>query len=77
MRELGVVQAFGIVLGPLPRPAEKLAELEAKGPVTQELAEERLRLRQQAARDQLRLELAANGRSYTDEQLDEMIGPVQ
>jgi hypothetical protein len=76
MRELGVVSAFGVVLGPPPTAADRLKAAERKPVSTQEAAEERLRLRREEAREHLRLELAASGRIYSDEQLDEMIGPL-
>ena len=79
MRELGVVSAFGVLLGPPPSKGEsaaaRLDRLEREG--GQELAEERLRVRREEAREHLRLELGASGRTYSDEQLDAMIGRIE
>lgn len=76
MREVGALQAFGVVLGPPPSRVETLAASVARGDSEpQELAEERRRARVEAAREEKRLELAATGRSYSDEEIDRFLDP--
>lgn len=82
MRDLGVVQAFGIVLGPEPT---KLAKLEAEkraappektAALDEEIARELREARIEAARQEVRDKLAATAREYTVEQIDSMIDPA-
>jgi hypothetical protein len=82
MRRLGVVSAFGIVLGPEPTKAaqlEKAAELATpaeQARLNKELAEEKRRLRIEKAREEMRLQLGAvGGHDYTDKQIDIYIDP--
>ncbi len=76
MRELGVLQADCVVLGPVPPKAAQLDARAAHGaPVQQELAEA-LRLEKLTAlREDVRLQLAASRPSITDEECDALIGP--
>lgn len=82
MRTLGVVSAFGVVLGPPPAKVvalEKAAETAAPGDrerLNKELADEEHRLRVERARADMRLQLAASGREYSDEEIDHLTGPV-
>lgn len=80
MRELGVLQAFGVILGPEPdrlAKLEKAAQRPDAGPeVTQALAAERRQARIEAARQEKRDMLAGNGRTYTDAQIDQFIDPA-
>jgi hypothetical protein len=79
MRELGVIQADGVILGPVPTKAvdlERLAKAQsdpkARLAFEQEAAAERLREAKAAWLDETRELLAANGESYTDDQLERM-----
>ena len=79
MRELGVLQAFGVTLGPEPT---RLQKLEAEGKQRKltkaeelEVARETLEARIQGARQDMRDALAHNGISYTDEQIDRLLPP--
>ncbi len=77
MRELGILQACGVVLGPPPPRAEAIAAAVARGDAEpQELAEEKRRARIEDARGEKRLELAATGRTYSDEEIDRFIDPM-
>ncbi len=74
MRELGVVSAFGIALGPAPTRAQELAAAdEAKPALEQELAEELRKARMAELLAEYRDKLAATGRDYTDEELVRII----
>jgi hypothetical protein len=78
MRELGVLQAFGVILGPPPPRVVALAAKAEANPedaaVSQELAEELRRGRLQAARDEIRLQVSASG-DMSDEDCDRLLGP--
>jgi hypothetical protein len=65
MRDLGVVQAFGIILGPAPRPA----------PSPEEEKRDRRQERIDEARAEVRIQLAATGHDYTDAQIDALLEP--
>jgi hypothetical protein len=75
MRDLGVVSAFGVVLGPPPPRAQEIAVALRDAPpekaaeLTQELAAELRTQRISDALDEVREKLAATGREYTDEEL--------
>lgn len=56
MRDLGVVQAWGIVLGPEPREPSKLEKLEKRA-ASEDSAEARRDLRVEQARDDLRAKM--------------------
>lgn len=81
MRRLGVVSAFGVVLGPEPTRAEDLARAASaagdteRPKMTQELAEELRRVRIERAREDMRDTLAATGRDYSDEDIDRLLDP--
>jgi hypothetical protein len=81
MRSLGVVQAFGIVLGPPPPKVAVLEKAAADAPPEErsrlnlELAEEKRRIRLEELRESMRLDLASTGRSYSDSEIDRLIGP--
>lgn len=68
MRETGVTKAFGVELGPEPKPPA--AEVKPPTP------EERRLARIEQARDELRLTLAHTGQTFTDAQLDAMLDPA-
>lgn len=79
MRELGVLQAFGVILGPPPPKAVALEIKAAAEPdnaeVRQELAEELRRAKLYDLREGIRLDLAATRPDMSDEECDELIGP--
>lgn len=56
MRELGVVQAWGVILGPEPRELSKLEKLQKKAEV-EDSSEARRDLRVEQARDDLRAKM--------------------
>ena len=73
MRREGILQAFGVVLGPQPTVLEKL-QLDDTTPGEILRAEERLdRIR--AAREEKRDLLAGTGRDFSDEEIDRIIDP--
>lgn len=76
MRELGVLQAFGVTLGPEPT---KLEKLERSAASDEDRAErDRLRKEERIAseRERVRNLLAGTGKTYTVEQIDEYIDPA-
>jgi hypothetical protein len=81
MRDLGVVQAFGVVLGPEPPKVVKLAaEMREATPeraaqLAQEVAAELREARIREALDEVRDKLAATGREYTYDELKRFIPP--
>jgi hypothetical protein len=76
MRELGVLQADGVVLGPVPPRAAQLDARAAQGaPVQQELAEAIRAEKLYALREDVRLQLAASRPNISDEECDALIGP--
>lgn len=79
MRELGVLQAFGVILGPPPPKAVVLEARTQSEPentqIRQELAEEMRRHRLEQAREEIRLDLAASNPNLSDEECDALIGP--
>ncbi len=76
MREFGVLQADGVVLGPVPPVVTSLTAKAAQGaPVQQELAEAIRADKLYALREDVRLQLAASRPSITDEECDALIGP--
>jgi hypothetical protein len=82
MRSLGVLAAFGVTLGPPPPKVQKLEQAAALAPpgeaerLNKELAEERRRLRIEAARADMRNLLAASGgQDYSDARIDAMLDP--
>lgn len=71
MRELGVVQAFGIVLGPVPTPKARLAVLEERSEAGDKAAVRELRI--ETAREELRARLGQW--ELSDEKVDELLDP--
>jgi hypothetical protein len=78
MRELGVLSCDGIVLGPEPTLAARVAYAppDIKPALTQELAEEMRRTRLASLRAGVR-DMLPNGYDYSDEQIDRYIDPRQ
>lgn len=83
MRELGVAVFGDVELGlPPAKTAVLEAQAERAAPAEQErlnkeLAEERRRQRIDEARAEMRLTLAHTGRSYTDAEIDQFLGPIE
>lgn len=81
MRDLGVVQAFGVVLGPEPSKVTKLeaeareATPERKAQINQEVAQELREQRIAELYDEYRNLLAATGKEYSEEELKRFIPP--
>lgn len=79
MRELGVVQAFGVTLGPPPTRLQQLESAARTAPpdqkpvLEQELAQELREQRINDLIDEYRDKLAATGREYTREQIMRLI----
>jgi hypothetical protein len=72
MRELGVVVAFGITLGPEPRPPTRIEVLEKKA-VVEDTPEARMLARVENAREEIRARLGQWDLSA--EQCDRMLDP--
>lgn len=74
MRELGVIQADGVILGPTPTKLEQLESKHAQGELIdrEELEAERHRQRIAAARQEIRDKVGAD---LTDEQCDRYLRP--
>jgi hypothetical protein len=73
MRELGIIQCDGIVLGAAPLPKTKLEELEQRA-TTENTAEARRDVRVEAAREEYRARLG--NWDISNETLDNLLDPA-
>lgn len=83
MRDLGVVSAFGVTLGPPPSKVHELtaaardAPPERKAVLEQEIAEELRHQRIEALCEEYRDKLAATGREYSNEEILAQFVPAE